>query len=169
MSPRRSNPWLKHATDFRNEPDNIDLVEKFGHAGYSIHVRTREIIGANIDEETAAARYPVTYWLQELRTKRGKLFEILDFLEEVGRITYEVDGNHLEITYPQLYALRSEYAQKRERKARKAKAAGDAKSPDKPPDKRSDTRRKEQSEKQTHKETASRSARSSRSRAARSG
>jgi hypothetical protein len=145
---RRVNAWFKHLNDFRNTPANVELIERYGMAGFGVHCALCEIVAAHIDQESAAVRYPLKFWLHELHTKRGKLFEILELLSEMGRISYELDRNYLRIEYPELFDRRDEYSRKRERKARKTTRHRSGECPDNDPDNDTDTSRKRRREKQ---------------------
>ena len=120
--------WFKHFSDMHEGETINELFDQMGHKGLSFFLLQElccEKLEKNKDQSITEAdclfRFPVRNVRQKLRLSAGNLSELLRICATKGQLSYNFDGNILEIKMPiLLYLLDSDSKKARHERAKAA-------------------------------------------------
>lgn len=112
--------WIKHLTNSHNDPVMVEMMEKFGSAGYGYWWIILETIGAQVDEKNdPSCRYPIKFWQRLVRDYHKKTLNLwLIFMQSRNKLVLIYEGEYLTITCPNILKYKDEYKAKQERKSK---------------------------------------------------
>lgn len=105
--------WLKHMANASGNEDIVEIEAIFGLEGYARWWKLLEAVALQMDKtDRHAVAYPWSKWQEILKGKRKKLETFLEHLQKKTLISYEQNGEILEIKIPKLLRYRDEYSKK---------------------------------------------------------
>ncbi len=107
--------YFKHKTDALTDPFIAELVRNFGGDGYMVYFRTLELL-SKLDALDTFACITRAYFVEICKISEEKVFEVLKFSKQKGKLSYKVRKDELLLFCPNLKVIRDEYTSKKIRK-----------------------------------------------------
>lgn len=102
--------WYKHYTDSLDDPFIAELMDEFGHAGYTFYFGLIGIIcqqvGQDLDKNFECSDI---YLKRKLRISTSKVRLLLDFCQRKGKLIFNFQNKKLEIKIPNIAKIKDNY------------------------------------------------------------
>lgn len=105
--------WYKHKTNAHSDDKMVELLRRFGPAGYGRYHLLLEHVGQKVKGSSGyTVSHDLSTWAQILRTKSDSAEILLGFCSDSALIVLGHSGNDITISIPKLLEIRDEYSEK---------------------------------------------------------
>jgi tRNA A37 N6-isopentenylltransferase MiaA len=102
--------WFKHQADSLDDPFIVELMDEFGHAGYTFYFGLIGIIcqqvGYDLDKNFECS--PI-YLKRKLRISTTKVGVLLDFCQRKGKLIYDFQKEKYSISIPNIVKIKDNH------------------------------------------------------------